>query len=613
MADRNNKFIYGILKTQKEVYKLTKERISIGRNRNSNIVINNNTVSKEHAIIEFDEDYNAILKDLNSSNGTYVNGDRLKFMPVKLKTGDKITFGKEITEYIFESFNMNNDTKTEADNSEYIVNGKNNSENKVIYDQKINLVNENELSFARMNHFQNNSNANTINRYNDNYNNGSYNNNFKNGLNNNREYLNQEENNNNYNNNNNNNFNNNDYYNMEQTLKNKIDDLEKKNTELENEKEDLIKKNNEINEELNKKVSELNKMTTLFDELNEEYSKLNTKHNELIGYASGVQKKLDLANIELSQIKKKVHGNEETDKIINEKDNIVSILQNEVNYYKKLCGKNNNSNFNTFPTIDVNNNNNYKINQKLDSLIEKYISENKKIKQQNETYKRKIKILQKKELNYKKNNNIDFGQFEIQMNYQIDNFNNIINEYNERLSDSLNKISELFEQSKKEEAAKYLVEQVNDFMQENQRLINENAKLNTQVLELQSQLNSINNNNNNYNYNNNNNIEDNDINDTDNDDEEEIDELKNKIENLENIITNFKMGVNNNENIIPNNNSNNNSNNNIREAFVNALNELKEKDILINELQNKLKDNINNADSFNYTNSKFNSIEQNKK
>jgi hypothetical protein len=374
---------------------------------------------------------------------------------------------------------------------------------------------------------------------------------------------------------------------MELTLKNKIDDLEKKNSELENEKENLIKKNNEINEELNKKESELKKMTTLFDELNEEYSKLNSKHNELIGYASGVQKKLDLANIELSQIKKKCHGNEETDKLINEKDNIVSILQNEVNYYKKLCGKNNN-NFSTFSTLDINNN--YNMNQKLDSLIEKYISENKKLKQQNETFKRKIKILQKKELNYKKYNNIDFAQFEIQMNYQIDNFNNIINEYNERLSDSLNKISELFEQSKKEEAAKYLVEQVNDFMQENQRLINENAKLNTQVIELQSQLNSINSTNFN-----NNNIEDNKINDIDIDieqdnNEEEIDELKNKIENLENIITNFKMGGNNSDNFI----TNNNSNNNIREAFVNALNELKEKDILINELQNKIKDNINN-------------------
>ena len=65
-----NVFLYGLLKTSKEVYKLTKQRTSIGRNRNCQIVINNNSVSKDHAIIEFDEDYNCTIKDLNSSNGT---------------------------------------------------------------------------------------------------------------------------------------------------------------------------------------------------------------------------------------------------------------------------------------------------------------------------------------------------------------------------------------------------------------------------------------------------------------------------------------------------------------------------------------------------------------
>ena len=606
MADKHS-IIYGILKTQKEVYKLVKERVSIGRNRNCQIVINNNTVSKDHAIIEFDEDYNATLKDLNSSNGTYVNGERLKFLPVKLKTGDKITFGKEKTEYIFESFNMNNDSKTEADMNQYMINGNSmsNKDNKMIYDQKINLVNENEISFARMNHFQNNNNINMNknNQLNNNYNNGSYINNFRNGNNNNnRNYYNEEEDNYNYNNNEKNTYNN-----MDTSYKNKIDDLEKRTSELENEKEDLINKNNELNNELNNKTTELKKMTTLFDELNEEYSKLNSKYNSLMKYSSDIQKKLDLSNIELSQIKKKCHGNEETDKIINEKDNIISILQNEVNYYKKQCGKGNSFKFNTFPENDMNNSN-FTINNKLDNLIEKYVNENKKLKLKNDTYKKKIKMLQSKGNNNFKN--IDFGQFEIQMNYQIDNFNNIINDYNERLSDSLNKLSELFEQSKKEEAAKYLVEQVNDFMKENQRLISENSKLNIQILELQSQLNAQKN----MNFNSinqinmNNNIEEND-NDIDIDDnEEEIDELKNKIDELENTISKMKLtGGMNNENNFMNMNINQSNNNNVREAFVNALNELKEKDILINELQNKIKENINN--NFELNNNKINNKE----
>ena len=573
MAERNL-VLFGILKTKKEVYKLTKERISIGRNRTSQIVLNNNTISKDHAIIEFDQDGNAIIKDLNSSNGTYVNGQRLKFNPIRLKTGDKITFGKYEAEFTFEAFNMNNgDSKTEADINQYMINGNNsinninnftnnesnnNNNNRIIFDKKINLVNENEISFARMNHFQN---SNTVNTLTKNTNN-----------------LKIEENN----------------ENNERLLQNKIEELEKKNSDIENEKEDLAKKNMELTDDLNKKITELKKMTNLFDELNEEYSKLNAKHNALMVYASDIQKKLDLNNIELSQLKNKCHSNEETDKIINEKEKVISILQNEINYYKKLCGKNN-----IFPN-DINNNNN--LNQKLDSLIDKYINENKKLKQQNDAYKKKLKNFQRKEL---LNKNIDFGQFEIQINYQIDNFNSIIKDYNERLNESLNKISELFEESKKEEAAKYLVEQINNYMQENQRLISENAKLNTQLAEYQAQLNSLSNINMNKLINNNNNFEEN----LDDNDSDEIEELKNKVDELEDVISKLNGNNNSSSNNINNNNLNNN-NISVREAFVNALNELKEKDKIINELQNKLKDNINsnleNDNNFDYINSKIN-------
>ena len=590
MAERNL-VLFGILKTKKEVYKLNKERISIGRNRNSQIVINNNTISKDHAIIEFDEDGNAIIKDLNSSNGTYVNGQRLKVIPIRLKTGDKITFGKYYMEFIFEAFNTNGDSKTEADMNQYMFNGNNinnmnmnnnnfnsasKDSNRVIFDKKINLVNENEISFARMNHFQNNNIQKNFDK-NNNKNYNEYNSNDLYTDNNNNIYIENE-------NNNNNN---------EQILQKKIDELEKRNSEIETEKEELTKKNSELTDDLNKKITELKKMTNLFDELNEEYSKLNAKHNALMVYASDIQKKLDLSNIELSQLKNKCHANEETDKIINEKENVIAILQNEINYYKKLCGKNNNFNYNTIPQNDV--------GQKLDSLIDKYINENKKLKQQNDAYKKKLKNIQKKEF---MNKNIDFGQFEIQINYQIDNFNSIIKDYNDRLNESLNKISELFEDAKKEEAAKYLIEQINNYMQENQRLISENAKLNTQLAECQAQLNSFSKINLNK-FMNNNNI--NNIleeNSDDNDNGDEIDELRNKVDELENVISKI-----NNNNINDNNNLNNFSNNNgnIRDAFVNALSELKKKDQIILDLQNKIKENINNIDNnYDFTNSKIN-------
>ena len=593
MAERNL-VLFGILKTKKEVYKLNKERISIGRNRNSQIVINNNTISKDHAIIEFDEDGNAIIKDLNSSNGTYVNGQRLKVIPIRLKTGDKITFGKYDMEFIFEAFNTNGDSKTEADMNQYMFNGNNinnmnmnnnnfnsasKDSNRVIFDKKINLVNENEISFARMNHFQNNNTQKNLDK-NNNKNYNEYNSNDLYTDNNNNIYIENENNNNNNNNN-------------EQILQKKIDELEKRNLEIETEKEELTKKNSELTDDLNKKITELKKMTNLFDELNEEYSKLNAKHNALMVYASDIQKKLDLSNIELSQLKNKCHANEETDKIINEKENVIAILQNEINYYKKLCGKNNNFNYNTIPQNDV--------GQKLDSLIDKYINENKKLKQQNDAYKKKLKNIQKKEF---MNKNIDFGQFEIQINYQIDNFNSIIKDYNDRLNESLNKISELFEDAKKEEAAKYLIEQINNYMQENQRLISENAKLNTQLAEYQAQLNSFSKINLNK-FMNNNNI--NNIleeNSDDNDNGDEIDELRNKVDELENVISKI-----NNNNINDNNNLNNFSNNNgnVRDAFVNALSELKKKDQIILDLQNKIKENINNIDNnYDFTNSKIN-------
>ena len=582
MAERNL-ILFGILKTKKEVYKLNKERISIGRNRNSQIVINNNTISKDHAIIEFDEDGNAIIKDLNSSNGTYVNGQRLKVVPIRLKTGDKITFGKYDMEFIFEAFNINGDSKTEADFNQYMFNGNNinnmnmnnfntNSKesNRVIFDKKINLVNENEISFARMNHFQNNNTQNNFIKNNNTNNNGFNNNNL-------------------YTDNNNNIYIENENTKNDQILQNKIDELEKRNSEIDAEKEELKKKNSELTDDLNKKITELKKMTNLFDELNEEYSKLNAKHNALMVYASDIQKKLDLSNIELSQLKNRCHANEETDKIINEKENVIAILQNEINYYKKLCGKKTNFNYNTFPQNDV--------GQKLDSLIDKYITENKRLKQQNDAYKKKLKNIQKKEL---MNKNIDFAQFETQINYQIDNFNSIIKDYNDRLNESLNKISELFEDTKKEEAAKYLIEQINNYMQENQRLISENAKLNTQLAEYQAQLNSLSKINlNKFNF---------EENSDDNDNGDEIDELRNKVDELENVISKFNLVNNNNQNIDINNLSNTNFNNmNIRDAFVNALSELKKKDQIILDLQNKIKDNINNTDNnYDFTNSKIN-------
>ena len=602
MSDKN--IFYGTLKTSKDIFKLTKQRISIGRDKNCTIVINNNTVSKDHAILEFDEDFNCIIKDLNSSNGTYVNGQKLKTIPLKLRTGDKIKFGKCDIEYIFESSNILNDTKTEQEITMKLsenLNEKNEQKdeisrtetNNIIKDGKISLVNENELSYPKMNHFQNNKNiiysfgnSNGMN-YNSEQNltNQNINNKFNsknqpifennNKINNNEDdIVEQYTNNSNVYNQNNPNINN--YIkNNENDINNQFEQLEKKIATLEKEKE-------EIKEQFNEKSNKLKKLNNLFDELNEEYSKLNSKYNSLMSYSTDIQKKLDKANEEISELKSKSNINNENNlnELLNQKDNIISIMQNEINYYKELSNK---------KGISLNNQyDNNKINTKLNTISNIFVSENNKLKKKLEFYKNKFE----KEENTKNSNNIDFKQFETQINYQIDNFNSIISNYNSRLLDSLNKMSEIFESNNKEEAAKYLVEQINEYMMENQKLISENSKLNTQILELQSIINAEYNNKlkNKQNFNtyefNESNLEMNPYNNS------EINKLKNKINEMENIVERLKN--------INKNNKFENDYKYLKESFVNILNELKKKDKLVQDLQIKLKDvikrNNNNFD-----------------
>ena len=597
MADKNI-FSYGYLKTSKETINLTKQRISIGRNKNNQIVINNNTISKDHAIIEFDEDYNCTIKDLNSSNGTYVNGQKLKKIPWKLRTGDKIKFGKYDLQYVFESSNMINDTKTEQEINTQLSQNLNeineqkeelsHNEDNIIKDGKISLVNENELSFPKINHFQNkknilysfgNSNGMNNNTEQNTLNNNNINNEFTNKNQNNFEINNKMNNNEdeiveNYSNDNNNlnsQNSNNFIANKEYYLKNNFEELENKIYLLE-------KENKDIKELLNDKTNKLKQINNLFDELNEEYSKLNSKHNDLIKYTSDIQKKLGLANEEISELKLKsnkynINDENNLNELLKQKDDIVQILQNEVNFYKDLCNKKGISLYNE----EENN----KLNSKLNTISNIFVNENNKLKKKLEFYKNKIENNE----NNPNKNNIDFKEFETQINYQIDNFNNIIANYNAKLLDSLNKLSEIFESNNKEEAAKYLVDQINEYMLENQKLISENSKLNTQILELQSILNSdhknrrlnINKNINNFDLSD----ENMEININNN---SEINKLKNKINDMENIVEKLK--------IINKNNKYKSDYNYLKESFVNLLNELKNKERIIQDLQNKLKNTI---------------------
>ena len=70
---------------------LTKERTSIGRRPYNDVVIDNLAVSGEHAALQIaGADY--FVEDLNSTNGSYLNGKALK--RERLNSGDIVEIGK---------------------------------------------------------------------------------------------------------------------------------------------------------------------------------------------------------------------------------------------------------------------------------------------------------------------------------------------------------------------------------------------------------------------------------------------------------------------------------------------------------------------------------------
>ncbi|MBA2676491.1 FHA domain-containing protein [Ramlibacter sp.] len=82
----------------KEV-QLTKDRTTLGRRPYNDIVIDNLAVSGEHAVLQMagNEVY---LEDLNSTNGTYVNGKAVKKQ--LLQNNDTVEIGKYKIKYINE-------------------------------------------------------------------------------------------------------------------------------------------------------------------------------------------------------------------------------------------------------------------------------------------------------------------------------------------------------------------------------------------------------------------------------------------------------------------------------------------------------------------------------
>jgi pSer/pThr/pTyr-binding forkhead associated (FHA) protein len=83
----------------KEV-QLTKDRTTLGRRPYNDIVIDNLAVSGEHAVIQLSGN-EVSLEDLNSTNGTYINGKAVKKQ--QLANNDTVEIGKYKIKYVNEA------------------------------------------------------------------------------------------------------------------------------------------------------------------------------------------------------------------------------------------------------------------------------------------------------------------------------------------------------------------------------------------------------------------------------------------------------------------------------------------------------------------------------
>lgn len=77
-----------------KIFPLDKAELFVGRDLSNDVVINDPEISRRHARL-FQQGNSFVLEDLGSTNGTFVNGQRL-IGPNILHLGDSITFGERM-------------------------------------------------------------------------------------------------------------------------------------------------------------------------------------------------------------------------------------------------------------------------------------------------------------------------------------------------------------------------------------------------------------------------------------------------------------------------------------------------------------------------------------
>lgn len=95
-----------------KVVPLNKDRMTLGRRPYNDIVVDNLAVSGEHAALQvIGHEY--FIEDLNSTNGTFINEQKIKRQI--LKNGDIIEIGKYAIKYVQDGANSLSTSMSEAD------------------------------------------------------------------------------------------------------------------------------------------------------------------------------------------------------------------------------------------------------------------------------------------------------------------------------------------------------------------------------------------------------------------------------------------------------------------------------------------------------------------
>ena len=366
--------IYGNLQSDAITYVLPNEVNKLGRNPlTNNIVLTHQSISKDHALIEFDKNRNAFISDMHSSNGTFVNGRKIPSTSrIPLNQNDIIKFGKDNTVYKFNNLALS-------------------------------------ISSNKANSTMYSSNANYL---------------YK-------------------------------------SLPNNPREL------------------NSLESKVYMKQAELDSVSMSFSQLNDEFNKLNAKHNALLQYASDIQKKNDFLELTIKEKNEKIEKLEKNDnnRILLEKEAMIKILQNENMFYNtelqkiKQCFNSQN------------------VNYQLDLLINEYLTQISTLKRINEEYKMQFATTERKWNELLKTNeslNIQIEAINKKWNEDNERYIALIQQNDLRLNDALNQIPQCYDRFNinKEQAAKYLVEQVDIYLNEKANLLHENSVLNRRICDL---------------------------------------------------------------------------------------------------------------------------------